>query len=62
MLGYTVAYEKTGPSVGIMVAKAVGPGELTHTVATTEDAGLMASMTSQEWLGRRVTVNAGSVR
>ena len=61
VVGYTVAYEKTGPSVGIVIARALDTGELIHTVATTEDAGLMASMTSEEWVGRRVTIDAGGV-
>jgi hypothetical protein len=58
VLGYTVVYEKTGPAVGIVIAKAL-TGGLTHTIATTQDADVMADMMSSEWVGRRVTIGAG---
>ncbi|MCW2549812.1 MAG: acetyl-CoA acetyltransferase [Mycobacterium sp.] len=59
VLGYTVVYEKTGPAVGIVIAKALTGGDPTHTIATTEDADVMADMMSSEWVGRRVTIGAG---
>ncbi len=56
VVGYTVAYDKAGPSVGILVAKTPNP-QRTHAIATTSDPQLLADMTANEWVGRAVTVN-----
>ncbi len=60
ILGYTVAYERGEPSLGIAVAR-TPDAELTHTVATTGDPAVLASMTTSEWVGRQVDIDGATL-
>ncbi len=63
VLGYTVTYEGTEPKLGIAVAATAGSdgGELTHTIATTDDPAVLADMISSEWVGRRIDIKAARI-
>jgi acetyl-CoA C-acetyltransferase len=58
VIAYTVTYERDVPHSGIVIARAAQQGALTHTVAVTNDPGLLTELISSEWVGRRIDVTA----
>lgn len=54
--GYTVMHDRKGPRTGVAV---VDTDDSRRTVAGNDDPGLTAAMMAEEWVGRRVEVDAG---
>ena len=54
--GYTVMYDRKGPQAGVAV---IDTEDSRRTVARNDDPKWMAEMLADEWVGRRVEVNAG---